>query len=98
MDVYGYQACVVKYGIEVDWFFFSLLCNLSFRVGLSKNASVHLPLVIWDLTGLHMVQSIQLATQSSLSNQIMLPSSTSLPTRTGCWQCKFSRQRQRFSL
>ena len=55
MDVYGYQACVVKYGIEVDWFFFfffSLLCNLSFRVGLSNNASVHLPLVIWDLTGL----------------------------------------------
>lgn len=28
MDVYGYQACVVKYGIEVDWFFFffSLSC------------------------------------------------------------------------
>ena len=70
MDVYGYQACVVKYGIEVDWFFFffSLLCNFSFRVGLSKNASVHLPLVIWDLTGLHMVQSIQLATQSSFQS------------------------------
>lgn len=22
MDVYGYQACVVKYGIELDWFLF----------------------------------------------------------------------------
>ena len=62
---------LVWLSMELKWtgfFFFSLLCNLSFGVGLSKNASVHLPLVIWDLTGLHMVQSIQLATQSSFQS------------------------------
>lgn len=34
MDVYGYQACVVKYGIEVDWFFFFFLSCVILVLGL----------------------------------------------------------------